>query len=135
MTALCVDADISASSPSCLLAWRGGVPESYTAGSLPRRLRYGEVSGDDAKGKGNGLGECTLGFFPLGGLVSAADMVSGTNVIEVLGGMKGEQNRSWDSKGGDMICGGLEGRIDGSTQERTFGVDGREILFLDFDDF
>jgi hypothetical protein len=93
-------------------------------------LQNGDVSGDDAKGKGNGVGECTLFAFSVDivdGMGSKARLfpLCGTNVT--LGGMKGEQNGSWDSKGGDMTCSGQE--------ERIFGVEERELrLLLEFDD-
>ena len=102
-----------------LLPWReaGTETSSCAAAPLPSRLRYGEVSGDDAKGKGSGVGEWTLYPISLDGRVSAAALdicfsLRGARGIGLLGGMKGEQNKSWDSRGCDMICGGLEGRIE-----------------------
>jgi hypothetical protein len=104
-------------------------------------LRNGEVSGDVAKGNGNGVGEWTEIARSVDRQVSVAGIGSkgrpfslrGANGAEMLDGMKGEQNRSCDSEGGDMACSEQDGRIEESNWESNLGVEGREFrLVLEF---
>jgi len=105
---------------------------SYMARSLLRRLRNGEVSGDVAKGKGNGVDKCTDVVCLVDTQVFVAG-IGGANGTETLGGMKGEQDRACDSKGGGMTCSGQDGRIEESNWERNLEVERWEFrLLLEF---
>lgn len=111
------------------------------ARSSLRRLRNGEFSGDVAKGKGNGVDECIGVVWLVDTQVSVAGIglkawpfsLHGASGTEMLGGVKGEQDRSCDSKGGGMTCSGRDGRILESNWGRNLGVEGRESrLLLEF---